>query len=104
MPDGFPVDFPIYGKARLTAGAAFRSTGQVSWGMEWQTVDAVDKVRAFYADRLNQGDWTIAFASSPSGTFSATFTRRSNSEVRGTLSSSRVNGVTKILMSLAAPA
>ncbi|HKC19908.1 MAG TPA: hypothetical protein VKE27_09785, partial [Candidatus Dormibacteraeota bacterium] len=37
MPDGFPTDVPIYPKARLTAGASFTSTGQVTWGMEWET-------------------------------------------------------------------
>jgi hypothetical protein len=103
VPSGFPADIPVYSKARLTAGAAFRSNGQVSWGMEWQTVDAVDRVRAFYAQHLNQGDWTIAFGNAPSGTFTATFTRKSDAQVNGTLTSSRANGVTKISMSLAAP-
>ena len=103
LPSGFPGDVPVYTKARLTAGAAFRSGGQVSWGMEWQTLDTVDQVRAFYAQRLSQGDWNIAFATAPSGTFTATFTRKSNAQVQGTLSSNRANGVTKISMSLASP-
>ena len=103
MPSDFPGDVPIYNKARLTAGAAFRSTGETSWGMEWQTLDTVDQVRAFYAQRLSQGDWSIKFASAPSGTFAATFTRKSDLRVQGTLSSNRSNGVTKIAMSLAAP-
>ena len=103
MPTGFPGDVPVYTKARLTAGAAFRSDGQVSWGMEWQTLDTVEQVRVFYAQRLSQGDWSITFGTAPSGTFTATFTRRSNAQVQGILSSSRANGVTKISMSLAAP-
>ena len=103
MPTGFPGDVPVYTKARLTAGAAFRSDGQVSWGMEWQTLDAVEQVRVFYAQRLSQGDWSITFGTAPSGTFTATFTRKSNAQVQGILSSSRANGVTKISMSLAAP-
>ena len=103
VPTGFPGDVPVYTKARLTAGAAFRSTGQISWGMEWQTLDTVDQVRAFYAQRLSQGDWNIAFATAPSGTFTATFKRKSNAQVEGTLSSNRANGVTKISMSLASP-
>ena len=103
MPAGFPGDIPVYTKARLTAGAAFRSDGQVSWGMEWQTLDGVDLVRAFYAQRLSQGDWSITFGTAPSGTFTATFTRKSNSQVQGTLASNRANGVTTISMSLAAP-
>ncbi len=104
LPSGFPSDVPVYAKARLTAGAAFRSGGQVSWGMEWQTLDAVDKVRAFYAEQLNKGDWSITFGTAASGAFSATFSRKSNSQVQGTLASNRANGVTKISMSLAGPA
>jgi hypothetical protein len=103
MPDGFPSDVPIYTKARLTAGAAFTSSGQVSWGMEWETLDSVDKVRAFYADKLNQGDWTIKFTKTATGTFAATFARKSNAQVQGTLTSNGSSGVTKILMSLVAP-
>jgi hypothetical protein len=103
MPSGFPGDVPVYTKARLTAGAAFHSDGQVSWGMEWQTLDGVELVRTFYAQRLSQGDWSITFGTAPTGTFTATFTRKSNTQVQGTLSSSRTNGVTRIAMSLAAP-
>jgi hypothetical protein len=104
MPAGFPADVPIYTKARLTAGASFSSSGQVAWGMEWQTLDAVAKVRTFYADKLNQGDWTIQFTSTASDSFAATFKRKSDSQVQGTLNSSLSTGVTKILMSLVAPA
>ena len=103
VPSGFPGDVPVYTKARLTAGAAFRSSGQVSWGMEWQTLDTVDQVRAFYAQRLSQGDWNITFATAQPDAFTATFTRKSNALVQGTLSSNRANGVTKISMSLASP-
>jgi hypothetical protein len=104
MPEGFPADVPIYTKARLTAGAAFASSGQKAWGMEWQTADGVDKVRAFYADKLSHGDWTINFTDTASGSFSATFARKSNSQVQGTLKSNVSSGVTKILMSLVVPA
>jgi len=103
MPAGFPGDLPIYPKARLTAAAGFPSSGPTSWGMEWETLDGVDKVRLFYADKLNQGDWTISFTNSPTGTFAATFTRKSNSQVKGTLASNGSSGVTKILMSLVGP-
>ncbi len=105
MPDGFPSDVPIYTKARLTAGASFNSTGQVAWGMEWQTLDTVVKVKAFYADKLSQGDWTISFTNTTTtATFSATFARKSDPRVQGTLKADRSSGVTRILMSLAAPA
>jgi hypothetical protein len=104
VPAGFPKDMPVYANARLTAGATFKSSGQVSWGMEWETLDAVDKVRAFYAEKLNQGDWSITITTSAPGSFSATFTRKSDAQVLGALKSDRSSGVTKILMSLVAPA
>jgi hypothetical protein len=104
MPPGFPADVPIYTKARLTAGASFLSSGQVSWGMEWETLDSVAKVQAFYAAKLNQGDWTIKITGSTVGAFGATFSRKSNPHVLGTLASNGASGVTKILMSLIAPA
>lgn len=100
MPAGFPADVPIYPNSRLTSGAAFVSSGQSSWGMEWQTLDATAKVQSFYASKMAQGDWTIAFSSSSSATFAATFKRKSTSGVSGTLAANTVGGLTRILMSL----
>ena len=62
------------------------------------------KVQTFYSDKLKQGDWTISVTGSGSNTFAATFSRKSNSHVLGTLASNGSSGVTKILMSLIAPA
>ena len=104
MPAGFPDDVPIYTKARLTAGVTFKSTGQVSWGMEWQTLDSVAKVQAFYADKMRQGDWAITFTNKANNNFSATFSRKSNSSVQGTLGAGTASGITRIDMSLVAPA
>jgi len=103
MPAGFPTDVPIYTGARLTAGASFASSGQVAWGMEWQTLDSVAKVQAFYAKQLDQGDWTISWRTNTPTSFTATFTRKSNSHVAGTLAGDSSSGVTKILMSLVSP-
>jgi hypothetical protein len=102
-PEDFPPDVPIYTGARLTSGASFTSTGQEAWGMEWETLDGVAKVQAYYAQHLNQGDWTITFKDSPSGTFTAVFSRKSNSKVAGTLAANADGGVTKILLSLVSP-
>jgi hypothetical protein len=104
VPSGFPGDVPVYTKARLTQGATFKSSGQVSWGLEWQTLDSVTKVQAFYADKLNHGDWTITFTTKASSSFSATFARKSNSNVQGTLGAGTGSGVTKISMTLVSPA
>jgi hypothetical protein len=104
MPSGFPGDLPVYSKARLTLGAKFSSSGQVSWGMEWQTLDSVAKVQAFYADKLSSGDWTITFTNKATNNFSATFARKSNSNVQGTVGAGTASGVTRISMSLVTPA
>ncbi len=103
MPPSFPGDVPIYPTARLTAAAGFPSSGPTSWGMEWETKDSVSKVQAYYAQSMNKGDWTITFTTQSSDSFAATFARRSNSHINGTLSSNSSNGVTKILMSLLSP-
>jgi len=85
MPSGFPADIPIYSGARLTAGASFSGNGVTTWGMEWETLDGVDKVQAFYSSKLSQGDWTIQFSGTANGSFSAIFSRKSNSSSAGIL-------------------
>ena len=99
MPPGFPSDIPVYPGARLTAGASFTSSGQVTWGMEWETLDSIDKVRAFYAQQLARADWTINFSGTASGAFSAVFQRKSNSHSTGILGADGSSGVTKISLS-----
>ncbi|HXN77800.1 MAG TPA: hypothetical protein VN965_03380 [Candidatus Dormibacteraeota bacterium] len=103
MPAGFPPDVPIYTGARLTAGAAFSANGQTTWGMEWETLDTVVKVQAFYASKLSQGDWTIQISGATNGAFAATFRRKSqtdNSKFAGIVGADRTSGVTKISLSL----
>jgi hypothetical protein len=99
-PAGFPTDVPVYPGARLTAGANFAANGQTTWGMEWETLDTVDKVQAFYTSQLSQGDWTVQFTGSANGQFSSTFSRKSNSKFAGILGADGSSGVTKISMSL----
>jgi hypothetical protein len=100
-PNGFPADVPVYPGARLTAGAAFTGNGQTTWGMEWETLDGIDKVQAFYSSKLSQGDWSIQFSGTANGAFSAVFKRKSNSNFAGILGADASSGVTKISMSLA---
>lgn len=101
MPIGFPADVPIYPKARLTAAAGFPSAAPTSWGMEWQSLDNVPPVQAFYQQKLNQGDWSLTVASTATNDFKATFSRKSDRSVIGTLEVTGTSGiVTKILMSL----
>jgi hypothetical protein len=99
MPPGFPTDVPVYPGARLTAGASFTSTGQVTWGMEWETLDSVDQVKAFYSAQLSKGEWASTFSDAPGG-FSAKFSRKSNSRFSGIVGADGSSGLTKISMSL----
>jgi hypothetical protein len=100
MPSGFPADVPIYPGSRLTAGATFSSSGQTTWGMEWETFDTVDKIQAFFTSKFSQGDWTISFSGTSNGSFSAVFARKSNSKYGGLVGAGSANGVTTITLSL----
>jgi hypothetical protein len=100
MPAGFPADVPVYPKARLTAGVSFTSTGQVAWGMEWETTDGTSKVQAYYATQLSQSDWALTVNSQANGAaYAARFARKSNSHQTGTLSIRSESGVTTIALS-----
>jgi hypothetical protein len=101
MPAGFPADLPVYPKARLTAGASFTSTGQVAWGMEWETTDDAAKVQAYYVKQLSEGDWTLTANNQTNGAvYAAKFARKSNSHETGTLAINADSGVTTIALSL----
>ena len=100
LPSTFPSDVPIYSGARLTSAINFGSNGTTTWGMEWETVDGVDKVQAFYVARLAEGDWSLSFPTTANGAFSATFNRKSNSKVGGILGIDGSSGITKISLAL----
>ena len=104
MPAGFPTDFPIYAHARLTAAAPFASASETAWGMEWESTDVQAKVEAFYTKQLNTGDWAITNISHPGGAFAASFTRKADKKVHGTVAADWNATLTKILVSLVAPA
>lgn len=103
MPAGFPSDVPIYPGARLTAAASFSGQGEVTWGMEWESLDDPPKVAQFYAAKLDQGDWMINSTTRPNGNFTVTFSRKSNSHFTGTLGIDGTSGVAKVSMSLISP-
>ena len=100
MPTGFPSDVPLYPGARLTSAGSFTSNGTTTWGMEWETLDGVDKVQAFYAVKLAQGDWALSFSGSTNGNYSAIFNRKSSSTVGGILGVDGSSGITKISLAL----
>jgi hypothetical protein len=95
-PKGFPSDFPIYPGARLTVANQATLNAQTTWGMEWETVDNIAAVQAFYSSKLNQGDWTLSLNSSDFGGYSAIFTRKSNSKDAGLLTVEVESNVTHI--------
>ena len=103
-PGGFPTDVPVYPGARLTAGANFQSSGESTFGMEWETLDSIAKVHTFYATKLNQGDWTISFTGATATNFTAVFSRTSNSRETGIVGADGITGITKISLSLVLPA
>jgi hypothetical protein len=103
MPANFPPDMPIYTGARLAAGASFESPGQVAWGMEWETLDPLSKVKSYYEKEMAKGDWSVTFSSMADNKFTATFARKSNSHAKGTLVGDSGSGLTKILMSFTSP-
>jgi hypothetical protein len=96
MPKGFPSDFPVYPGARLTVANQATLNGQTTWGMEWETVDNIAAVQAFYSSKLNQGDWTLSFGSAGNGGYSAIFTRKSNAKDAGLLTVEPESGITHI--------
>jgi hypothetical protein len=102
-PAAFPPDVPVYPGARLTSGAGFTSPGQLAFGMEWQTLDSVDKVQAFYKTKLSTGDWQIVFNGSANNAFSANYSRKSNPKVGGMLGADGSSGITRITLSLVMP-
>ena len=96
MPKGFPSDFPVYPGARLTVANQATANGQTTWGMEWETLDNIAAVQAFYSSKLNQGDWTLSYDSTGNGGYSAIFTRKSNSKDAGLLTVEAESTVTHI--------
>ncbi len=96
------LEEPTHPGARLAAAATFTSGGQTSWGVEWETLDSLDRVQTFYSTKLSQGDWTIQFKGTSNSSFAATFSRKSNPKSTGILGADGSLGVTKISLSLSA--
>ncbi|HEX2681991.1 MAG TPA: hypothetical protein VHQ03_11955 [Candidatus Dormibacteraeota bacterium] len=102
LPSNFPPDVPIYPRARLVAVAQFTGGAKTTWGVEWETLDKLTKVLAFYQQQFNQGDWTFTLSGSSLTSFSAAVKRKSSTTSDGTLAGDSSSGVTKILLSLLA--
>jgi len=100
-PSGFPSDLPVYGGARLTAGASPSAAGSTTYAMVWETTDSESQVQAYYASQLGQGNWTLIFGSGANGAYVAEFTRKGG-KATGTMAivTDSSTGVTKISLSL----
>lgn len=57
VPDGFPNDFPIYGGAKVTTSSKVTTAGNSGFFVNWETGDAVDKVKEFYSGEFEKGPW-----------------------------------------------
>jgi hypothetical protein len=86
LPSSFPTDFPVYSGARPTEQVVLSSGGNTSWEVTWETLDSLDQVQSFYTAQLKQGDWTVSFEGTTNGQYSATFTRKSNTNYGGLMS------------------
>lgn len=103
MPKGFPSDFPVYPGARLTSAGEVALNGQMTWSVQWETLQSVDSVQGFYSRTLDEGDWTITFNGSSKGVLSLIFSRRSNNKVAGILTAELESNVTHIQLALGVP-
>jgi hypothetical protein len=105
-PVGFPADFPVYPKARLTAGASFRSPGQAAWGMEWETTDQPAEVDAFYVKKFESSDWKLtvtAQAPEAPDRYGGSIVRKSNPAESGTFMINADYGMVMINLALLVP-
>ena len=103
-PAGFPADFPVYPGAKLTAACLLSGGGSTQWSVQWQTDDKLDPVQAFYMSALDKNDWVLGSNSGDVNTrFSATFQRKSNANVKGSLEVTNTGGPTKIALTLTPP-
>jgi len=97
VPSDFPRDFPVYLGARPTYVGGDTSFGTTIWTMNWETIDSIDQVYAWYQTRLGQGDWTITSKTAGAGGDSISFARKSKSSCVGDLAiSQRYPGITQI--------
>lgn len=102
LPSTFPNDLPQYPGARPTAQLALSSNGVSSWEITWETLDTIDAVESYYSDQLKQGDWTVTYEGNAGDSYSAMFTRKSNSDYAGllTVDTTSKHGVTTITLVL----
>ena len=57
VPDAFPKDFPIYSGAKVTASSKVTAAGKDTLFVNWETGDAVDKVKQYFSDQFDKGPW-----------------------------------------------
>lgn len=68
IPDNFPKDFPIYPDAKVSSSYTAPNGDKGIW-LTLTTSDSVEKVVAFYTEKLKSDGWTEAASSDPtSGT------------------------------------
>ena len=103
LPAGFPQDLPVYPGARPVLVTTSTVAG-TSWEVKWQTLDSLDRVKAFYSTQLNVADWIVSSEDNTPASYTATFHRVSNSSYAGLLAvdTTSKQGVTSISVVLLA--
>lgn len=59
LPEGFPVDFPIYPGAKLTNSWTADTDDGKGISVVWESKDTAETVKNFYKEKLAAGGWTI---------------------------------------------
>jgi hypothetical protein len=101
MPSGFPADFPIYPGVQLTTACSTSGSGSTQWTVAWQTSAKLNAIQAYYMSALDKDDWLLLDSSGDlNARFSATFQRKSNAKVKGSLDVKNTGGPTVISLAL----
>jgi len=60
LPENFPKDFPVYPKAKLTSSWTASSEETEGLSLVWETNDSIDKVSAYYKEKLTESGWKLS--------------------------------------------
>jgi hypothetical protein len=60
LPENFPKDFPTYPKAKLTSSWTASSDETEGLSLVWETNDSIDKVAAYYKEKLTELGWKLS--------------------------------------------
>lgn len=59
LPDNFPKAFPVYKGAKVQGSYTGKNQGVSGTVVTWETGDSIDKVKEFYSNAFQSGDWPV---------------------------------------------